>query len=243
MSRNTSSKRTAQTFPVRIHRDHVLAEIGGKTCLIDTGSHLTWSLNKSIEVMGQKFDTEPQYGPMSLAELSGYVGRHLDYLIGMDVLGAFPWRLDWNKRELEFYEDYVPNGEVKNIVECGDQAAVIDSGARPSSMPPVVGFKIEGVPQIAILDTGAPYQYGPRSAQFGRYIGEKDDFSPFWGKHKADAFETSFEFGGRKWEKGVFCKLKPGTPTEFGWLLGADILKAGPIVFDLRRDKRRIYLL
>src|SRR5512135_3361446 len=110
-------------------------------------------------------------------------------------------------------------------------------------MPPVVQFTVEGRPQTAILDAGAPYQYAPRSAQFGRYIGERDDFFAWWGKHKADAYEVDFEFGGRKWEKGIFCKLKPGTPMEFGWLLGSDVLKAGPIVFDLREGERRIYLL
>src|SRR5512135_1459119 len=109
-------QRDAVVYPVDVVNDHVIAKIGGARCLVDTGSHLTWSLNKSIEVMGQKFDTVPQYGPMSLVELSGHVGTHLDYLIGMDVLGTFPWRLDWQKRGLEFYEDYVPNGEVKNIV-------------------------------------------------------------------------------------------------------------------------------
>jgi len=233
MSRNTSSKRTAQTYPVRTHGGHVLADIGGKTCLIDTGAPSTVGEDAFV-LLGRRFPTEREYFGVTCEGLRGFVGTHIDFLIGTDVLNTFPWKLDWHGGTVTFYRgghDF--NGTVVPV--------------RSVFGSPVVPFTIGGVEYEGVLDTGAPLQFCPRDWEGGAYVRDQQDFFPIGGAFTAKVYRVGFRFGDREID-GEFGKMPAalGSPLKMlglGWILGSDVLKSGPLGFDLRRGKRRIHLL
>jgi hypothetical protein len=233
MNKTRSKRRTAETFPVRIHCGHVLAEIGGKACVVDTGAPSTVGEGPFV-LCGRQFPTEREYFGVTCDGLSGFVGTHIDFLIGTDVLNTFPWKLDWHGGTVEFYRgghDF--NGTVVHV------SNVLGS--------PVVPFMIHGMEYEGILDTGAPLQFCPRGWDGGTYVRDQRDFFPLGGWFTSRVYRTGFRFGNREID-GEFGKMPAGLDGPLGllglgWILGSDVLKSGPLGFDLRRGKRKIHLM
>jgi hypothetical protein len=234
MSRTKSNRRRAETFPVRIHGGHVLAEIGGKTCLIDTGSPVTVGNRSPFTMLGMRFEVAPKYGPVTIEQIAESVGTGLDYLIGLDVLQEFPWDIDLEEGRITIYEAGLPPEITSGWYEmkCGSFLG-----------GPMLEFVLNGKRLQGFLDTGAPTQYAPSDAYLGPPTGLVDDFFPGIGGFKATHYEVTFEVGNRTIH-GSFGKFPDDLPlARWGtWILGLDVLKSGPMGFDLRSGERRIYL-
>lgn len=77
--------------------NHIIANINGKKCLIDTGSPMTIG-NQNLQIAGHDFTCIDSFMGVSLESLPKSVGTDLDYLIGSDVLSSFIVDIDWEKK-------------------------------------------------------------------------------------------------------------------------------------------------
>jgi len=216
---------------LELHNDYLVADIEGSRCLIDTGSPVTIG-DGPFKMMGREFQTVPSYGPCSVAELGKQVGTHLDYLVGLDVLREFPWDVDLEGEVITFYLDCLPTSVTGHWLK-------LDCGSFMGA--PILNFTLNGKELRGILDTGAPTQYAPPDADLGPVDQVVDDFFPGVGWFKATHHKATFKLGNRT-IAGGFGKFPPDSPLAswHTWILGSDVLKSGPIAFDLQN--RSVYL-
>jgi len=216
---------------LELHSDYLVADIEGSRCLIDTGSPVTIG-DGPFRMMGREFPTVPVYGPCSIGEIGKNVGTHLDYLVGLDVLREFPWDVDIEGEVITFYVDHLPWSITRDWLG-------LDCGSFMGA--PILEFTLNGRKLKGLLDTGAPTQYAPPEADLGPVDRVVDDFFPGVGWFKATHHRATFEVGNRT-ITGGFGKFPPDIPLAKWnmWILGSDVLKSGPMAFDLQN--RKVYL-
>lgn len=148
--------------------NHIIADIEGKKCLIDTGSPI--SLGKcTIEIDGQTHSLEnDMYMGESLDNIAGHVGCDLDALIGGDILSAHEALFVWlHKGEILFHNPMGDHGvplELFNLI-------------------PIISISIEAQELRAYIDTGAKQSYiSSTIAQDIPHEGTITDFYPTQGE-------------------------------------------------------------
>ena len=99
------------------------------------------------------------------------MGIKLDLIIGMDVLGRWPWLLDWQAKKITFFRKLQEYGGTIIPVRQSPQSHII------------VEFEVAGEKKRAILDTGAPLQFKDADFDCGDPIRDQEDFSPLISRH------------------------------------------------------------
>lgn len=148
--------------------NHIIADLNGRQCLIDTGSPI--SLGDGEVKIDRKTHQLPgrDYVSYSLDEISQHVGENLDALIGGDILsqhpGLFIW---WQKNELHFLN---MNGTGGNPLDLWNNI-------------PIIEIKLKNQLLRAYVDTGAKVSYIDKDlvADLPR-CGEMQDFYPGYGE-------------------------------------------------------------
>jgi len=223
---------TCESYRLEDCNGYIVADIEGSRCLIDTGSPSTVSPRKQLSMFGEKFGTIPTYGPMHLGDIEKGVGTRLDYLVGLNVLTKFPWELDVEEGWIAFYPDSLPTSITNrwHYMNCGSFMGM-----------PVLKFNLNGRDYQGLFDTGAPLQYAPKDAELGKLFDYQKDFFPTVGEFLSSRYKVQFKVGNRIID-GMFGKFPPEIPLAAwnAWILGSDVLKSGPVAFDLQ--SRSVYL-
>ncbi len=205
---------------------HIVLEQEGKKFLMDTGSPVSIGTGDFV-FAGKKWSAHENVGPASVKDLTGFVGKDFDYLLGNDVIGKFHWTIDWDKKEIAFFDGYgnnapegVPSIET-DFMGCPTTKIRLFDGSETAE---------------ALIDTGAPIMYGPEDrVKKGVYAGTKRDFSPFYGYFETDIYRIPMEFMGEwgEYEFGILPARLSSPMATMGkrWVLGPDVLKKRPIHF------------
>jgi hypothetical protein len=221
-----------EAFGLTFPKGHIIADIGGLNCLIDTGCPKTISDKPAVTILGQKFMTMPNLAGVTTALLTKETGSRIDVLIGTDILGRFPWILDWNGAKITFFrKPQTFGGTILELTEFMGS--------------PIVEFAVDGKKVNAILDTGAPLQFKPPDFEAGAPLREQADFMPTFGPFTTEVFRLPIEFGGIRIEDAEFGNLPSHLHAALelcgvGWILGRDVLNKQPLAFDLINGRLHI---
>ncbi|MEI6379065.1 MAG: hypothetical protein WCO55_05375 [Candidatus Falkowbacteria bacterium] len=159
--------------------NHIIADIGGKMCLIDTGAPTSMGEGEiSIDNQGHLLGGGTANG-VSLREIADHVGTPLDALIGGDILSKHGEMDIWLYKDLILFSD----GQEK-----------FDGIPFELYMDiPVTSLNIKGKSVRAFVDTGAKQSYVSEALATGLpHVGEAEDFYPGLGAFKVPL--VSFEY-------------------------------------------------
>lgn len=222
---------TDKIYDINPHRDHVLVNDEGKWLLLDTGAGTTVGPTSEFTFKGEKFPCVNNYFGVSTPGLSELVGHRVDYLVGLEVLRKFPFKIDMGAGKVTFYDEGHKFDE-GFVVPLRSPAGLC--GALTFQ------FKFNGEIVEAIFDTGAPINY--MNKPVGEPDGSAEDFFPAFGRWTTKLYWNEVEFGDRKLRMkfGVIpssCYLSRVAP----WLVGGGFLKSGPIGFDINNRKLHLF--
>jgi hypothetical protein len=154
------------------------------------------------------------------------MGIKLDLIIGMDVLGRWPWLLDWQGKKLTFFRKAQKYGGTVIPARESEQSHVI------------VEFEVNGEKREGLLDTGAPLQFKDADYKCGNSLREQADFSPLIHEYFATPiYQIPISFAGERFE-AEFGVLPPKLQNYMDligvrWILGGPCLKRHPVYWDI----------
>ena len=165
------------TFNFEPFNGHIVANIDGNDCLVDTGSPVTFGTGRSLPSFGKPLIGEGIRG-LDAADVGRSLGRPLDILLGVDVLGHHTFLVDWEASTITFDPDTRPAGieiPLDNIMGC-----------------PLVSARIGGRDVKLALDTGARVTFlDPALVADETPVGHYDDFYITCGPFTCDSFEKT----------------------------------------------------
>ena len=170
-------------YNIRLVRGHILLANGAEMLLVDTGSPLSCHEAGRIDLAGGHFSVPasiPLYN-IGADYLSEKIGEHVNGLVGMDIIGRFPVKIDLPGKKMTF-------------------GCSTDGMRRLPSSIGLMGYvlvdmTVNGRPARIVLDTGAPISYvSPSYTEGLEAVDRATDFHPsLIGGN--DSFETPiFEF-------------------------------------------------
>jgi hypothetical protein len=197
---------------------------------VDLGCPFTSSRGEPISLFGNRVSHPHGFGGLSLDELSEFTGLEVDHILGVDVLGRYPWLLDWQSRKMTIFRK--PQRFEGTVVPAWqtEQGHVL------------VEFEINGEKKTANLDSGAAIQFKPKDYPCGDPIHSYRDFSPLIHDYfDTPIWRTPIVWAGEEFEAEF--GLLPNSLTRFvdlmgvEWVLGSDVLKRHPVYFNIPDGK------
>ena len=170
-------------FPVLVHDNHLIANFGDFTALLDTGS--PWSISSTVDeihlpCMLESIRPVSDFMGKSVESIVEMVGHPFDVLMGLDCLGSFCWQVDGIGND---------SSEPKLLIHLSSQMPAPTSSLSVMQFPqlgtlPIGVISIEGQEVRAYLDTGAKISYLNKERQpcDDRPAREAVDFSPHFGE-------------------------------------------------------------
>lgn len=194
-----------ETYPLEIIDGHLVAEIGGRWFLVDTGAHMTFGEGGSVSILGDRIAYPLDlHGIISIDDVSRYVDPRIQAILGADVLASTWFTFDLARRQFIISRDPIP-------FEGAWLQAELFMGV------PLIDAKVNGRTLRAVLDTGATICFlEPENLDGLESVGRKRDFFPTMGHFETQVYSPTFEFGGNA------DPLKTGTLPESLW----DLLRA-----------------
>jgi putative NIF3 family GTP cyclohydrolase 1 type 2 len=231
----SSAEPDRMTFDLTIKDGYILMKVDGKEqlALLDTGCPFTASSGEPLVLFGENVSRNAGFGGLSLDELSGYLGVRVEHIVGMDVLGRYPWLLDWQGRKVTIFRKPQEFGGTVVPAWQGQQGHVL------------LEFEVGGEKKTANLDSGAPLQFKPLGHGAGRPVREQEDFSPLISDYfTTPVYRVPIKFAGETFEAefGVLpSKLRKFLDLiGVEWVLGSDVLKRHPIYWDLPNGRLHV---
>jgi hypothetical protein len=171
-------------IPIRLYDGHILFAVEDKTCLLDTGSHISIGNSADIHLFGRAFPLSDGLLNLNTASLSEYIGTLIDVLIGGDVLKDYRFTVDLHKNQITFTDE-----------ESADVNADYLELDLLSHVP-IVLIEIGGEELRVVWDTGAKITYLPeRLAAEGQIDGTIDDFYPGFTRFTTQFYRTPVSIG------------------------------------------------
>ena len=212
-----------QTFSLDIYNGHLIMNCNGNEVLIDTGSPKTIGKGQTLEFMGKSIYCHKSLMGFSFSDVTELLGRDIDALIGMDVLGDLCMLVDCAAGEVTF------SNESLNI------NPAVTLPLQVSSFGVVTEAKVSGKHANLIIDTGAQLSYINKPYVTGmQSIGQREDFHPFMGRYMVQVYNLTFNLAGRALE--VECGASPTEVASLISLINAD----GVLGYDLFLNQKVI---
>ncbi len=215
--------------------NHIIAVIGGKRALIDTGSPISIGDSPEIVILGQSYSLEKKLLDLDVKQIGELAKIDINVLLGMDILSKFIFYISPGLRGMICSEFFI------NFTDKMQDVPVAYSGTIP-----VLDVTVEGVNLKMLFDTGAKLSYLNRGFfSDGKVLGVKEDFYPGVGEFSTAVYNIPLEIRGNKLD--FVC----GDPPEWlqknlyslkcNGILGADILRYFNIQFNFKNN--RIWLV
>ena len=174
---------TTHTYPYTMVDGHLILDCEGRRLLLDTGAPSCVYPEPSMPFAGALHPATGDYLGVSLEDVGGHVGTHLDGLIGADALAPYDTVIDPARHEVRVHEgDHDLHG-ITLALDC-------------SMIAPIIEVSISGEPVRVIFDTGAKLSYLDRRLnETFPPAGSREDFFPGLGTFTTDTFETPITLG------------------------------------------------
>jgi hypothetical protein len=159
-------------YSFKIINDHLIVDIAGQPCLLDTGSPVSFGISDTIVIGGRENKLQQSGFGVSIEAIAAEIGVPIVALIGGDILSRLGGLFVWNfKEELHF----------------STSMADSDAPVRFVQNIPIIPITIAEQTVDACIDTGAPHSYVTKTLAKGHAItGQITDFYPTMGSFTAD---------------------------------------------------------
>ena len=175
-------------YEIKLSKGHVLIHDGEGWLLVDTGSPLSFHESGHINLAGVSRRVFRFFPGVDAAYVSDKVGERVGGLVGMDILGGVPVKIDLPAGKLTF--------------GCTTEGMTRVPSKTILTGHVLVDMIVNGLPARLVLDTGAPISYVDTSFTEGLApVGTGVDFMPgFSGDdtHETPIFEFPASFAGRE---------------------------------------------
>jgi hypothetical protein len=220
-----------RSWPFRLVNHHLIAEVGGRQVLVDTGSPTTMG-EPGPTFVGKTDQADPS-ASVDLNWISQQVGTRVDAILGMDILGGESFFVDFEKSEIRFgCRPRQPGDAVFPITETVGNV-------------PVISLPVGDISIRAFVDTGAPLSYLNSSLVAGFSITRvARDFHPSMGEFETPVYRVPYRVYNRNRiaEWGVlpqrFEQLMLGSRIQ--GIVGISLLHKHGVGFDV--PKREFFL-
>jgi len=178
-----SSTEINVTLPLILEAGHVFVTMDERTLLLDTGAPGSFVASGRVTLLGTTHNVATSFMGLDAHGLAALVGRPVDGLLGMDILGRVDMLLDAPRGLVTFSDE--PIEMVSEPLPIDDVLGV-----------PVVEARINGRPTRMFFDTGASIGYLRNVAMYdGVPAGQVDDFYPGLGRFTTETWRVDSRIG------------------------------------------------
>jgi len=211
-----------ETYPLLDVRRHLVIVVGGLTALLDTGSPASIGRRGLLQLAGRTWEPAAADSPV-LAQISAWLGRQVDWLVGVDILAATPVLVD---------------GPARRVTFGANERAGVPLALDLRYAIPEVSIRHAEATANAFLDTGAPVSYAAPGAVRGRRPDSSEtDFYPLVGPFTTPLYRLDVSVGGRPFSGrfGVLPAQLASVLQLIGerWILGSDFFWNRRLLLDL----------
>lgn len=181
-------------YAIEIDAGHLILYLGEYQGLIDTGAPTSFGQLAKLNVCNNDFKIPTEYFGIKVQEISKFINRDLDFVIGMDILSKFDIVFTKQTMTLHKPKSLKIEGSIKmkNIMGI-----------------PIIPITVEGKNVDSIFDTGAKISYIQDHLLDGKEVISKfKDFHPFSGHFETSVYESQVEIGESK------MKIQAGTTSD-----------------------------
>ncbi len=208
---------------------HIIALMGGKRVLIDTGAPNSISDSGYLEILGERHVFGGGFSGLTMSQLNDYLNTPINALLGGDTLGAFYFSLDTRAGIMELSTEPIPFE--------GTEVPV-----TPFMNIPMIDIEIKGRKGRAFLDTGAKLSFVRRETVSGSpVLGTAMDFYPGFGSFMTNLYSCPLVVAGfhREMTFGNLPDVLEETliMANVEAIIGTEILDCFRICFNLPRQK------
>jgi Ca-activated chloride channel family protein len=178
-------RRHRQNFPLKLVYGHLLAEMDGRTILVDTGCPVSIGRHLHWVFMEQSFELSRSYMGISVDDLSNLVNERVDILLGADLLQLACTEIDLADQIIVFRAHPELHTDVRIPIE---QFMGV----------PSLQANIRGKDVNLIIDSGSQYSYLRSDMVSGmKASGKARDFYPGFGEFDTDLYDLDVTLGGK----------------------------------------------
>ena len=213
-----------ETYPLLDVKRHLVIEVGDLTVLLDTGSAVSVGRRGRLTLGSRSWEPTEGESPV-LMQISAWLDRQVDWLVGVDILATMPVLVDGPGRRVTFGATPSEGTGVKLALDLRYSV-------------PEVAIRHAETTVEALLDTGAPVSYASPGAIGSREPDSSDtDFYPPVGPFTTPIYQLDVSIGGSPF-KGRFGVL----PAQVGsllqrigerWILGSEFFWGRRLLLDL----------
>lgn len=227
--------RESETYPYESCGGLVVADVGGRRMLVDTGAPASVGRGRPLRVVGVEVPLSPAFlGTVTPEAIAEMLGTRIDGLIGMDLLGRMPFAIDPGARTLTFGRAAHRRGGARLPV-------------RLAMTAPIVRLEVVGRPLSLVLDTGSTHHFltAARTQGLAPDADPIEDFYPLFGRFQSPAFTLPLRVGGDEQPErfgqlpaalNLLLHLLPGVDG----VAGAGLLRRGALACDFARGVIRL---
>ena len=211
-----------ETYPLLDVRRHLVIVAGGLTALLDTGSPTSIGRRGLFRLAGRTWEPTAADSPV-LAQISAWLARPVDWLVGVDILATTPVLVD---------------GPAKRVTFGATERAGVQLALDLRYAVPEIAIRHADATADAFLDTGAPVSYAAPGAVRGCRPDSSDtDFCPLVGPFTTPLYRLDVSVGGRTFSGrfGVLPAQLASMLQVIGerWILGSDFFWNRRLLLDL----------
>lgn len=211
-----------ETYPLLDVRRHLVIVVGGLTALLDTGSPASIGRRGLLRLAGRTWEPAASDSPV-LAQIGAWLGRQVDWLVGVDILATTPVLVD---------------GPARRVTFGATERAGVRLALDLRYAVPEIAIRHAEATADAFLDTGAPVSYAAPGAVRGRRPDSSDtDFYPPVGPFTTPLYRLDVTVGGRTFSGrfGVLPAQLASMLQLIGerWILGSDFFWNRRLLLDL----------
>ena len=220
--------KTIEEYPIEIFDNHTIALINGKKVLLDTGSPKSISDGCSLTILDKTYNFLTNILGINIEKISNLLGTKVNVFLGMDILKALNFFIDWDKKLIRFSSElfdlegtYIPLN--------------LSKGA------PIVTLQVEGKNLNVFVDTGAKISYlHPKILSNYTSVGRETDFYFIIGQFSTDIYEIPVVLGGHRFvvRSGILPNILQNfmqmvmNLTDTYSVLGSDVFRYFTVCFN-----------
>jgi hypothetical protein len=211
-----------ETYPLLDVKRHLVIVVGGLTALLDTGSPASIGRRGLLQLADRTWEPTAADSPV-LAQISAWLGRQVDWLVGLDILATTPVLVE---------------GPARSVTFGANEQAGVPLALDLRYAVPEVSIRHAEATASAFLDTGAPVSYAAPGAVRGRRPeASETDFYPLVGPFTTPLYRLEVSVGGRPFSGrfGVLPAQLASALQQIGerWILGSDFFWKRRLLLDL----------